>query len=74
MNENEAFLQHILDEIEFLTDQCRGLQFQELVDDEESDKDIDRKGVWGLIYGEHSIHCLQAQWCSYPDMVMVRGW
>ena len=34
MNENEAFLRHILDEIEFLTDQCRGLQFQELIEDE----------------------------------------
>ncbi len=34
MNENEAFLRHILDEIEFLANQCRGLQFQELVEDE----------------------------------------
>ena len=34
MNENEAFLRHILDEIEFLANQCRGLQFQELMEDE----------------------------------------
>jgi uncharacterized protein with HEPN domain len=34
VNENEAFLRHILDEIEFLANQCRGLQFQELMEDE----------------------------------------
>lgn len=34
MNENEAFLRHILDEIEFLAKQFRGLQFQELMEDE----------------------------------------
>lgn len=34
MNENEAFLRHILDEIEFLANQCTELQFHELVADE----------------------------------------
>ncbi|MEA1999467.1 MAG: DUF86 domain-containing protein [Euryarchaeota archaeon] len=34
MNDNEAFLRHILDEVEFLANQCAELQFQELMDDE----------------------------------------
>jgi uncharacterized protein with HEPN domain len=34
VNENEAFLRHILDEIEFLANQCAELQFHELVADE----------------------------------------
>ncbi|MEA1870040.1 MAG: DUF86 domain-containing protein [Euryarchaeota archaeon] len=34
MTENEAFLRHILDEIEFLANQCAELQFQELMEDE----------------------------------------
>ena len=31
MNRNEVFLRHILDELEFLNERCRDLQFQELL-------------------------------------------
>jgi len=34
VNKNEMFLRHILDEIEFLIEQCEGLPFQDLMDDD----------------------------------------